>query len=131
MPIAVPKGVSVEIKDNNEVTVKGPKGELSQRMSEDMTIVQEAETVTVSRPSDSKQHRSLHGLTRALLYNMVHGTSQGFERHLDIVGVGYRAEQAGANLTIRVGYSHPVTVEAFPRGYSSGGKQYPYQDYRD
>lgn len=112
-PIVVPAGVKVNI-DNGEVTVKGPKGELSQRFHPDIAIEQQADSLLVTRPSDSKEHRSLHGLTRALLANMVEGVSQGFERYLEIVGVGYRAEAAGDKLVIRVGYSHPVTVTPLP-----------------
>jgi large subunit ribosomal protein L6 len=109
----LPAGVNVKI-DNGEVTVKGPKGELSQRFNPDITIEQQADSLLVSRPSDSREHRSLHGLTRALLANMVEGVSKGFERYLEIVGVGYRAEAAGDKLVIRVGYSHPVTVTPLP-----------------
>ncbi len=112
-PIAVPAGVTVSI-DNGEVTVKGPKGELSQRFNAAIAIEQRADNLVVSRPSDSKEHRSLHGLTRALLANMVEGVSKGFERYLEIVGVGYRAEVAGEKLVLRVGYSHPVTVTPLP-----------------
>lgn len=112
-PIAVPTGVTVSI-DNSEVTVKGPKGELSQRFNAAIAIEQRADSLVVSRPSDSKEHRSLHGLTRALLANMVEGVSKGFERYLEIVGVGYRAEVTGEKLVLRVGYSHPVTVTPLP-----------------
>ena len=113
MPIRIPTGVAVNIEDN-KVTAKGPKGELSRQLHPDMGITQEGDTITVSRPSDSKVHRSLHGLTRSLLANMVEGVNSGFEKNLDIVGVGYRAEQAGEKLTIRVGFSHLVEVTPTP-----------------
>ena len=117
MPITVPEGVSVDIK-GSEVTVTGPKGMLSRQFNPDISITQEGDTLIVSRPSDNKQHRSLHGLTRSLLANMVEGVSKGFERGLEIVGVGYRAEKAGDSLIIRVGYSHPVEVSPLPNGVS-------------
>ena len=116
-PITVPEGVSVDIK-GSEVTVTGPKGTLGRQFNPDISITQEGDTLIVSRPSDNKQHRSLHGLTRSLLANMVEGVSKGFERELEIVGVGYRAEKAGDNLIIRVGYSHPVEVSPLPNGVS-------------
>lgn len=119
MPITVPKGVSVSIKDS-EVTVTGPKGTLSRRVNPDMSITQEGNTLTVSRPSESQQHRSLHGLTRSLVANMVEGVSQGFQKDLEIVGVGYRAEKSGDNLVIRVGYSHPIVVSPPPGGVTFG-----------
>jgi len=117
MPITVPEGVSVDIK-GSESTVTGPKGTLSRQFNPDISITQEGDTLIVSRPSDNKQHRSLHGLTRSLLANMVEGVSKGFERGLEIVGVGYRAEKAGDNLIIRVGYSHTVEVSPLPGGVS-------------
>lgn len=113
MPIEIPAGVQVSIKKNT-VTVTGPKGELTRSFSRDMSIKLQDNILTVSRPSDSKQHRSLHGLTRTLLANMVEGVTNGIERNLDIVGVGYRAEQAGDKLVIRIGYSHPVEVSPLP-----------------
>jgi len=113
MPIAVPDGVAVNI-NQNEVTVTGPKGQLSRRFNPDMSIALNDSNLTVSRPSDSKVHRSLHGLTRSLLANMVDGVTKGFEKNLDIVGVGYRAEKAGDKLIIHVGYSHPVEVLPLP-----------------
>jgi len=112
-PITVPQGVAVKIK-KNEVTVTGPKGELRRRLDPDMRIKLQDDSLTVERPSDSKQHRSLHGLTRSLLANMVGGVTDGFEKNLEIVGVGYRAEKKGDNLQIRVGYSHPVDVSPLP-----------------
>jgi len=114
MPITVPSGVTVDIKEGNQVTVSGPKGKLRRNLYPDMSIALTDNCLTVSRPSDSKEHRSLHGLTRSLLANMVEGVSRGFEKNLEIVGVGYRAEKAGERLVIRVGYSHPVNVEPLP-----------------
>ena len=117
MPITVPEGVSVDLK-GGEVTVTGPKGTLSRQFNPDISITREGDTLIVSRPSDNRQHRSLHGLTRSLLANMVEGVSNGFVRELEIVGVGYRAEKAGDNLVIRVGYSHTVEVSPLPGGVS-------------
>ena len=113
MPIPVPSGVKVTI-DGNTVTVAGPKGELSRSLPTDMLINLEGDTLTVSRPSDSKKHRAYHGLTRSLLSNMVVGVSKGFEKALDIVGVGYRAEKSGDKLVLRMGFSHPVEVTPLP-----------------
>ncbi|MCX7971424.1 MAG: 50S ribosomal protein L6 [Negativicutes bacterium] len=110
-PITIPGGVSVVVGENNEVTVKGPKGSLTRALPPAMTVSVADNTITVTRPSDSKQHRSLHGLTRTLLANMVTGVSQGFSRNLEIVGVGYRAAKTGSKLTLSLGYSHPVEVE--------------------
>ena len=113
MPIAVPPGVKVNI-EGDRVTVSGPKGELSRSLPSEMLINLEGDVLSVSRPSDSKKHRSYHGLTRSLLANMVDGVSKGFEKALEIVGVGYRAEKSGDKLTIRIGYSHPVEVTPLP-----------------
>jgi len=113
MPISVPSGVTVDMKPG-EVTVIGPKGQLSRQFSPDISIVLDDGILTVSRPDDSKVHRSLHGLTRSLLANMVEGVASGFEKKLELVGVGYRVEKSGENLIIRVGYSHPVTVSPLP-----------------
>ncbi len=113
MPITVPQGVAVSIKPD-EVTVKGPKGELRRRFHPDMSITLDNNTLLVSRPSDNRLHRSLHGLTRSLLANMVEGATKGFERGLEIVGVGYRAEKAGDKLVLRVGLSYPVEVSPLP-----------------
>jgi len=113
MPISVPPGVTVSIKEDG-VTVTGPKGELHRCFNPDMSITLNNDTLVVSRPSDGREHRSLHGLTRSLLANMVEGVAKGFEKNLEIVGVGYRAEKSGDNLTIRVGYSHPVEVTPLP-----------------
>ncbi len=113
MPITVPLGVVVSIR-KDDVTVTGPKGELRRRFSPDMAIALHDDSLTVSRPSDSKVHRSLHGLTRTLLANMVEGVTAGFEKNLEIVGVGYRAEKSGDKLVIRVGFSHTVDVTPLP-----------------
>ncbi len=110
LPITLPKGVSVDIKGTT-VTVKGPKGTLSQTFNADMGVALDDGIVTVSRPSDQKHHKSLHGLTRALIGNMVTGVSDGFEKKLSIEGVGYRAEMSGKTLVLNVGYSHPVNIE--------------------
>ncbi len=113
LPITVPAGVTVNIAGAT-VTVKGPKGELKRTLPSEMVIKQENGTITVSRPSDSKQHRAYHGLTRTLLANMVQGVSKGFEKSLDIVGVGFRAEKTGDKLMLRIGYSHQVEVKPMP-----------------
>lgn len=113
MPITIPQGVTVAIKDN-EVTVNGPKGELRHQLHPDMSITLNNDVMTVSRPTDNRKHRSTHGLTRTLLYNMVEGVSKGFEKTLEIVGVGYRAQKAEDKLVINVGYSHPVEVAPLP-----------------
>lgn len=113
MPIAVPSGVTVTI-DKNRVKVAGPKGELSRDINPEIAIAQQDNTLMVTRPSDNREHRSQHGLARSLINNMVTGVSSGFEKQLEIVGVGYRAEKAGEKLVIRVGYSHLVEVEPLP-----------------
>ena len=110
-PIAVPAGVTVSIADGNVVTVKGPLGELTQKFAAILTIAQEGNTLTVSRPNDEKEVRALHGLTRTLLNNMVVGVTKGYEKKLEIVGVGYRVEKQGAKLVLGLGYSHPVIFE--------------------
>ena len=107
-PIEVPANVTVTVADGNVVTVKGPKGEMTRTFNKDITIVQEENVITLTRPSESKDHRTIHGTTRALLANMVQGTSEGFERVLELVGVGYRAQLQGNKLVPNVGYSHPV-----------------------
>ncbi len=109
MPIIVPQGVTVNLKED-EVTVSGPKGELHRQVHPDMSITLDNNTLMVSRPSDNRVHRSLHGLTRSLLANMVEGVTSGFEKELEIVGVGYRAEKVGDKLVIRIGFSHLVEV---------------------
>lgn len=112
MPIAIPAGVTITVTPENVVTVKGPKGELVKAMHKDITIAVEDAQVVVTRPSDVKEHRALHGLTRALLNNMVVGVSQGFSKTLELNGVGYRAQLQGKKLVMNLGYSHPVEVEA-------------------
>jgi large subunit ribosomal protein L6 len=107
-PIEVPADVTVTIGKNNDVTVKGPKGELTRTFNADIKIEKEENVVTLTRPSDSKDHRTIHGTTRALLANMVEGVSKGFERSLELVGVGYRASLQGEKLVLNVGFSHPV-----------------------
>jgi len=107
-PIEVPANVTVTLGDKNSVTVKGPKGELTREFNKDITITQEDNVLTLTRPSDSKDHRTNHGTTRALLANMVTGVSEGFQRSLELVGVGYRAQLQGQKLVLNVGYSHPV-----------------------
>ena len=111
MPIAIPAGVTVEVAENNTVTVKGPKGTLSRVMPKEMTIEVKDNTVTVSRPNDLKREKSLHGLTRTLINNMVIGVTQGFEKKLEINGVGYRAAKQGKKLVLSLGYSHPVEMD--------------------
>ena len=113
MPITVPPGVVVKMK-GSEVTVTGPKGELCRRVNQAMSITLSDNNLVVSRPSDNKEHRSLHGLTRTLLANMVEGVAKGFEKNLEIVGVGYRAEKVGDKLVFRVGFSHLVEVSPLP-----------------
>ena len=110
-PIAVPAGVNVTIADGNVVTVKGPLGELTQTFHQQLTIKQEGAELLVTRPNDEKENRALHGLTRTLLANMVEGVTKGFEKKLEIVGVGYRAEKSGKRLNLGLGYSHPVYFE--------------------
>lgn len=107
-PISVPAGVEVTINDGNVVTVKGPKGELTRTFHKDMIIKNEGGAVTVERPSEDKLHKSLHGLTRTLIANMVEGVSNGFSKKLEIVGVGYRAQKQGKNLVMTLGFSHQV-----------------------
>ena len=110
-PIAVPAGVTVTIADGNVVTVKGPLGELKQTFSANLTIAQEGDNLVVTRPNDEKENRALHGLTRTLLNNMVVGVTAGFQKKLEIVGVGYRVEKQGTKLNLGLGYSHPVIFE--------------------
>ena len=111
MPIAVPAGVTVDIAENNKVTVKGPKGELSRVLVPEMEIRMEGDTITVTRPNDLKRMKSLHGLTRTLINNMIVGVTNGYEKVLEINGVGYRAQKQGKKLTLSLGYSHPVEME--------------------
>ncbi|HVB76082.1 MAG TPA: 50S ribosomal protein L6 [Ktedonobacteraceae bacterium] len=116
-PISVPPKVHVTWTDENYVTVKGPKGELSSQVDPALTLKLEDGTLTVSRPSDSKDHKSIHGLYRTLVNNMVEGVTKGYTKQLEIHGVGYRAAKVGENLVIQVGYSHPVEVQP-PSGIS-------------
>lgn len=109
-PIEIPSGVTVTL-DKNTVTVKGPKGELTRTFNPDIEIKIEENIINVSRPSDAKEHRALHGTTRAVIANMVEGVSKGFERSLELIGVGYRAQKQGTKLVLNVGYSHPVEIE--------------------
>ncbi|XJZ27453.1 50S ribosomal protein L6 [Bacillota bacterium Lsc_1132] len=109
-PIEIPAGVTVTL-NGNVATVKGPKGELTRSFNPAIEIKIEENVINVSRPSDSKEHRALHGTTRALLSNMVEGVSKGFERSLELIGVGYRAQKQGKKLVLNVGYSHPVEIE--------------------
>lgn len=111
MPIAIPAGVTVSVAENNTVTVKGPKGELTRTLPKEMTIEQKDGKVVISRPSDDKKEKALHGLTRALLHNMVVGVSEGFSKTLEINGVGYRAQKQGKTLVMHLGYSHTVDME--------------------
>ena len=108
LPVHIVSGVTITVDEHNVVTVKGPKGELTQSVSPEMFLEQENGVLTIKRPSDDKQHRALHGLTRSLINNMVVGVSTGFEKKLEIVGTGYRAQMDGKDLVLNVGYSHPV-----------------------
>jgi len=110
-PITVPGGVDLTLAGNNEVTVKGPKGTLSQAFNRDLMIKNEGGIITIERPSDHRDHRSLHGLSRTLLNNMVLGVTTGFTKNLDMTGVGYRAAMDGKTLVLNVGYSHPVRIQ--------------------
>ena len=111
MPIAVPAGVTVDIAENNKVTVKGPKGELTRVLPEAMDIKKDGEEIVVTRPNNLKKNKALHGLTRTLIYNMVIGVTEGYEKVLEVNGVGYRAAKQGKKLTLNLGYSHPVEME--------------------
>lgn len=110
-PITVPNGVEIKIANGNVVTVKGPKGELTQTLTPELTIEQKDGELTVSRPSESKKHKSLHGLTRTLIFNMVEGVTNGYEKVLLIEGTGYRAAKNGKKLTLSLGFSHPIELE--------------------
>lgn len=114
-PIEIPKGVEINIEKDNYVTVKGPKGQLARKLAHDMIISVEDSVLTVRRPSDQKHHRALHGLTRTLLNNMVTGVTSGFQKSLELVGVGYRVQAQGNKLILTVGYSQPVELQA-PKG---------------
>ena len=118
MPIAVPAGVTVEIAENNVVTVKGPKGTLTRTLAPEMDIKLEGAQIVVTRPNDLKRMKSLHGLTRTLINNMVVGVTSGYEKKLEVNGVGYRAAKSGKKLSLNLGYSHPVEMED-PEGIES------------
>ena len=111
LPVAIPAGVTVEVAENNVVTVKGPKGTLTRELPTEMEIKVEGEEVIVTRPNDLKKMKSLHGLTRTLINNMVVGVTDGYEKVLEVNGVGYRAAKSGNKLTLNLGYSHPVEME--------------------
>ncbi|MBL4936132.1 50S ribosomal protein L6 [Clostridium sp. YIM B02515] len=112
LPVAIPNGVTVTVASDNVVTVKGPKGQLVKEMSKKVNIAVEDNAVVVTRNNDEKEQRALHGLTRALINNMVTGVSQGYQKTLELVGVGYRATLQGKKLVMSLGYSHPVEIEA-------------------
>jgi len=111
-PIDIPSGVQVTVDDNNVVTVKGPKGTLTQQITGGIGVTQENGVLTLTRPSDSKPHKAMHGLYRALVHNMVVGVTEGFSKTLEMVGTGYRAQAQGNKLTINIGFSHPVELTA-------------------
>ncbi|MBQ2642386.1 MAG: 50S ribosomal protein L6 [Eubacterium sp.] len=111
MPIAIPADVTVDIAENNKVTVKGPKGELVRVLPEAMTIEKDGDNIVVTRPNDLKKNRALHGLTRSLINNMVIGVVEGYQKVLEVNGVGYRAQKQGKKLVLSLGYSHPVEME--------------------
>jgi len=118
MPIAIPAGVTVTIAENNHVTVKGPKGTLERALPLEMTIKQEGDDIVVTRPNDLKKNKALHGLTRTLIHNMVVGVTEGYEKVLEVNGVGYRAAKQGNKLVLSLGYSHPVEM-VDPEGITS------------
>ena len=118
MPIAIPAGVTVEIAENNKVTVKGPKGTLERVLPAEMEITVEGAEILVKRPNDLKRNKSLHGLTRTLIHNMVVGVTDGYTKTLEVNGVGYRAQKQGKKLVLSLGYSHPVEMED-PEGLST------------
>lgn len=111
MPIEIPQGVDVKLNAGNELTVKGPKGTLTRTLHADMNIAVEGNTITVTRPSEVKMHKSLHGLTRTLINNMIIGVTDGFSKTLEVNGVGYRVQKQGNKLVMTLGYSHPVEME--------------------
>ncbi len=110
LPVEIPAGVEITVGEGNLITVKGPKGTLTRKMADDMNIAVEAGQIVVTRPSDLKRHKALHGLTRTLINNMVIGVTKGYEKVLEINGVGYRAAKSGKKLTLTLGYSHPVEM---------------------
>ena len=111
LPIAIPAGVTVEIAENNKVTVNGPKGTLERELPVEMKIEKDGDSIVVTRPNDLKKMKSLHGLTRTLINNMVIGVTEGYQKELEVNGVGYRAQKQGKKLTLSLGYSHPVEME--------------------
>ena len=111
LPVVISAGVELKLEEGNLLTVKGPKGTLQRKLAEDMNIAVEDGQIVVTRPSDLKRHRALHGLTRTLIFNMVEGVTKGYEKFLEINGVGYRAAKQGKKLTLTLGYSHPVEME--------------------
>ena len=113
-PVVIPAGVTVNVAEGNVVTVKGPKGELTNTFNADMNIKVEGNVLTVSRPTDEANHRALHGLTRTLIANMIEGVEKGFAKELEVNGVGYRAEKKGNQLVMRLGYSHEVIMDEIP-----------------
>ena len=113
-PIAIPAGVEIKIEADNTVTVKGAKGTLTQQFNQNMTIAQEGDVITVSRPNDAKENRSLHGLTRTLIHNMIVGVTEGYKKELDVNGVGYRVAKEGNKLVMNLGFSHQVIMEEVP-----------------
>ena len=112
LPITVPAGVTVNVDDSHTVTVKGPKGTLTQTVSPEITLKQDGNILTLERPTDSKPHKTMHGLYRSLVNNMVVGVTDGFSKTLELVGTGYRAQAEGKKLTINIGFSHPVVLDA-------------------
>ena len=112
MPVTVPAGVDVKVEAENVVTVKGAKGTLTQKFNPEMIIKVDAGVVTVERPSEQKQHKALHGLTRTLIANMVEGVTNGYSKKLEIVGVGYRCQMQGKDILLNIGFSHPVVIKA-------------------
>ena len=113
-PIAIPAGVEIKVEDNNVVTVKGPKGTLTQQFNPNMAIAVEGAELKVTRPNDAKENRALHGLPRTLIHNMVVGVTEGFKKELDVNGVGYRVAKEGSKLVMNLGFSHQVTVDEVP-----------------
>ena len=111
-PITIPAGVTVEVSADNTVTVKGPKGTLSEKINKDIAVNKEGNVIHVTRPTDDKAHRSMHGLYRTLIHNMVVGVTEGYTKSLELVGTGYRAQMQGKALNITIGFSHPVIVDA-------------------
>lgn len=111
LPISIPDGVTISVDKDNVVTVKGPKGELKQDIDKDMKLTQKDGILTVERPSENKNHKALHGLSRSLVFNMVEGVTNGYQKGLDIIGVGYRAQLQGKKIVMNLGFSHPVEIE--------------------